>query len=172
MFRNEVLYHSPTGDVLPQTSVPVLKAKSKAWVTYPLSNNIPKLDDKKMVICKVISCLTLQFYFWWRIQLQAMLLSETSVIRRISKHLSGMDYLLLDRCCQIHLYNTQRTLTNRFVITLELILEIALILYSLNVNCKGHEPRIRLNNACWVVLILIVWPVSSKLLNGCNAHNT
>lgn len=77
MFRNEVLYHSPAGDVLIQTSELIPKAKTTAWVTYPLANNIAKLDDRKTVICKVISCFILQVYSWWKIQLQAPLFSET-----------------------------------------------------------------------------------------------
>lgn len=82
------------------------KQKVRRESVTTLSSNISKLDDKKMVICKVISCLILQFYFWWRIQLQVLLLSEASVIRKFFKHLSSVDYLLLERCCHIRPYNT------------------------------------------------------------------
>lgn len=65
MFRKKFLYHSPAGDDLTQISVPALKRNVRHESLGSLSNIIPKLDDKKMVICNVTRCLILQFYFFF-----------------------------------------------------------------------------------------------------------
>lgn len=65
MFRKKFLYHSPSGDDLTQISIPALKTKVRHESLGPLSNIIPKLDDKKMVISNVTCCLILQFHFFF-----------------------------------------------------------------------------------------------------------
>lgn len=65
MFRKKFLYDSPSGGDLTQISVPALKTKVRCESLGPLSNIIPKLDDKKMVICNVTRRLILQFYFFF-----------------------------------------------------------------------------------------------------------